>query len=288
LYAPSSLVYVQKQLKSLTDASFIVALPGRFVTMPNVYTLTGKGYAYIAMLGIPQRKQVRSSEEREKARNVFFIQHTMAVTDVLISARLLSQTQPGIVLTRMYTEQELKRRIYVELPVRTEGGLTQYRTICIEPDASCEFTLQEKVQDFFHIEVYRNLPPVEWRFKQKVAGYVTSLDTGLHEALFHTPALSIAVFAQTKEMAQTLKQWTEETLQEMKRPEEGEMFFFGSMDVASVSPEEMYLILSGSRRLETRKSRYLFLNDKMALQFTCIWRMNNTGVYNRISERSAT
>jgi hypothetical protein len=67
------------------------------------------------------------------------------------------------------------------------------------------------------------------------------LDTGVHEALFHTPALSIAVFAQSKEMAQTLKQWTEEALQEMNRPEEGEMFFFSSVNPATASPEELFL-----------------------------------------------
>ena len=231
LYALSSLVYVQKQLKSLSDEGLIVALPGRFVSMPYVYTLTGKGYAYTAGLGMPPAKRVRSSEEREKARNVFFIQHTLAVSDVLISARLLSQTHPDIVLTRMYTERELKRKIYVETPSK----------VCIEPDASCEFTIQETVQDFLHIEVYRNLPPAEWRFKQKIRGYVTMLDTGVHEALFHTPALSIAVFAQSKEMAQILKQWTEEALQEMNRPEEGEMFFFSSVNPATASPEELFL-----------------------------------------------
>jgi hypothetical protein len=84
LYAPSSLVYVQKQLKSLTDTGLIIALPGRFVNMPAVYTLTGKGYTYTTALGMPQRKRVRPMEEREKAPNVFFIQHTMAVSDVLI------------------------------------------------------------------------------------------------------------------------------------------------------------------------------------------------------------
>jgi hypothetical protein len=129
LYAPSSLVYVQKQLKSLTDAAFVVALPGRFVNMPNVYTLTGKGYTYIAALGMLQRKRVRPTEEHEKARNLFFIQHTLAVSDVLIAAWLLSQTQPDILLTRMYTEQELKRKIYVDLPVRSEEGSIQHRTL---------------------------------------------------------------------------------------------------------------------------------------------------------------
>jgi hypothetical protein len=249
LYAASSpnwethLRYVQRILHALVAAECAVALPGRFVTMPNVYTLTGKEYSYTSVLGMPHAKRVRSSEEREKARNLFFIQHTLAVSDVLIAARLLAHTQQGIVLTRMYTERELKRKIYVALPEPTGEETPHHRTICIEPDASCEFTIQgqEKWQDFFHLEVYRTLPPVEWRFKQKIQGYVMYVDTGQHEALFHTSALSIAVFAQTSEMAQTLKQWTEEALQEMKRPEEGEMFFFGSMDVAKTSPEEMYL-----------------------------------------------
>jgi hypothetical protein len=73
LYAPSSLVYVQKQLKALTDTSFVVALPRRFVNMPAVYTLTWKGYTYTTALGMPQGKRVRPTEERKKARNVFFI-----------------------------------------------------------------------------------------------------------------------------------------------------------------------------------------------------------------------
>jgi hypothetical protein len=259
LYAPSSLVYVQKQVKSLTDAGLIVTLPGRFVNMPHVYTLTGKGYAYIAALGTPQARRVRPTEERKKARNVFFIQHTMAVTDVLISARLLSQTHPAIILTCMYTEQELKRKIYVTLPAQAAGDTRQRQTLCIEPDASCEFTIQGQVQDFLHIEVYRNLPPAEWRFKQKIQGYVTALDSGQHEALFHTPALSVAVFAQTVTMADTLKQWTEKALQEMKRPEEGEMFFFGSVNVANASPEEMFLASVWQQAFSSTKTPLLIL-----------------------------
>jgi hypothetical protein len=258
-YALSSLAYVQKELKDLVDSGFALALPCRFVNMPTVYTLTGKGYTYTTALGLPQRKRVRPAEEREKAQNVFFIQHTMAVTDVLISARLLSQTHPDILLTHMYTEQELKRKIYVTLPVQAAGDTRQQQTLCIEPDASCEFTLQETVQDFFHIEVYRNLPPVEWRFKQKIQGYVASLDTGKHEALFHTPALSIAVFAQTGTMADTLKQWTEEALQEMKRPEEGEMFFFGSVNATTASPEELFLFPVWEQAFSTTRTPLLVL-----------------------------
>jgi len=137
----------------------------------------------------------------------------------------------------MYTERELRRKISVAMT----AGNTHSRMICIEPDAGLDFTIQGTWRDFFHIEVYRNLPPAEWRFKQKIQGYVTYVDTGQHAALFHTSALSIAVIAATSQMATTLKRWTEEALQAIGRPEEGEWFFFCSLDAASASPEEMFL-----------------------------------------------
>jgi hypothetical protein len=243
LYAASSptwethLRYVQRTLHELVATGFVVALPGRVVTMPNVYTLSGKGYSAAGALGLPKRRRVRPSEKVAKAHNLFFREHTMAVTEVLIAAYLLSQTHPGIQLTRLYTERELKRKIFVRLPERTA---------CLEPDASLEFLLQEDSQeedwqDFFHLELYRHLPPAAWRFKQKIHCYVTYAETGQHEALFQTPALSIAVVAQTPQMAETLKRWTEETLTEIGQPEQGERFFFRSGDMAMASPTEMFL-----------------------------------------------
>jgi hypothetical protein len=229
--------YVQRILHSLVSSGLVVALPGRVVTMPNVYTLSGTGYTYTTALGLPQRRRIRPSEEAEKAHNGFFLQHTLAVTEVLIAAHLLAQTQPGIQLSRLYTMRELKRTIFVTLPART---------VCLEPDASLEFLLQEDSQaedwqDFFHLELYRNLPPQDWRFKQKIHCYVTCAESGQHELLFHTPALSVAVIAQTPVMAQTLKRWTEETLTERGQPEQGERFFFRSGDVATASPAELFL-----------------------------------------------
>jgi hypothetical protein len=178
----------------LVDAGLVCALGGRAVNLPLLYTLSAKGRQYAASLGTAAGRRFRPSEEQDKGRNPYFLRHTMAVTDVLIAARLLSQTYPGITLSRMVTEQELKRKIYVEIPAK----------ICIEPDASMHFTVTETWhtepqtwEDLFLIEVYRNLPLVEWRFKQKIAGYVTYVDTGQHEAFFHTPALSVAAITAT-------------------------------------------------------------------------------------------
>ena len=229
---------MQEQLKLLAEAGLALTVGGRAVNLPRIYTLSRTGRQAAALLGVPPSKRFRPSEEADKGHNPYFLKHTMAVIDVLTSAQLLCQQVPGIVLNRMYTERELRRRIYVEIAV---DDTTQRRTVCLEPDASCDFTIQDKWRDFFHIEVYRNLPPAEWRFKQKIAGYVTYALSGQHEALFNTAALSIAVIAVSQQMATTLKQWTEETLVEMGRPAEGDWFFFCSLDPAKASPEELFL-----------------------------------------------
>jgi hypothetical protein len=159
----------------------------------------------------------------------------------------------------MFTERQLRRQISVSLPEPTGNGTTQQRTVCIEPDASCDFLIQKAWQNFVHIEVYRNLPPVEWRFKQKIHGYVTYAESGLHEQLFQTPALSIAVIAASKPMATTLKRWTEEALQAMGRPEEGQMFFFGSINPATVSTEELFLSPVWQQAFSSTKTPLLVL-----------------------------
>jgi hypothetical protein len=258
-YASKSLTYGQELMKLLVAEKCVLPLVGTAVNQPRIYTLTDKGRQYASVLGIPTAKRFRPAEESGKARNGYFIRHTLLINDVLIAARLLTQTVPGIVLTRLYTERELKRKIYVELPEPIGEGKTRYRKLCIEPDASLRFTIGETWQDFFHIEVYRNLPPVEQRFKQKVSGYVATVRSGQHQQLFHTESLNIAVFAQTVAMAQTMKEWTEEALP--NQPDEGSRFFFSSLDVASASPGEMYLSPVWEQAFGTAKTPLLLLEE---------------------------
>jgi hypothetical protein len=259
-YAPNSLRFVRGKLNALVAAGFVLCLPGRVVTQPRVYTLTGAGSTYASGLGVDTAKRVRPTEERDKAKNLLFMQHTLAVSDVLIAAQLLSQTHPQISLTRLYTERSLKRKISVTLP--------DNRTIYIEPDASVEFAVTEtwhKIpqtwQEFFHIEVYRHMP-LEPRFKQKVQGYVTAVDTGQHAALFATEALSIAVLCTTVYQTATLTQWTEEALQDMGRAAEGERFFFRTIDTATASPEDMYLAPVWEQAFSTAKTPLLMLEEQ--------------------------
>jgi protein involved in plasmid replication-relaxation len=256
-YKETSRAFVHSTLQELVKRSLALPLPRQNVTQPIVYTPTTTGYRYAAALGMPQAKRIRPVDERDKAKNTLFVQHTLAISEVLIAAKLLARTHPAIELSSLYTERSLKRKIAVPLP----DTQTQY----IEPDAACEFLLTETWhtppqtwQDFFHIEVYRHVP-MESRFKQKVKGYVVSVDSGTHEALFKTEALSIAVICETKQQALLLKRWTEDALSEMGRLAEGERFFFRSIDLSSISPSDLYLSPDWQQAFGTTKTPLLVL-----------------------------
>jgi hypothetical protein len=259
-YSTGSLTYVKALLKNLGDADFVFTIGGRGTGLPLIYTLTSKGRSLASGgAAFPLRTRFRPAEEKDKGENLYFMQHTLAVNDVLIGAHNLAQTVPGITLSRMVTEHELKRKIYVAIPAK----------ICLEPDASVHFTITETWhnppqiwEDFFHIEVYRNLPPVEWRFKQKIKAYVYYALNGWHERFFHTPVLTIAVIAQTEQMTATLKRWTEEVLRQMERPAEGDWFFFCSLDTASASPEELFLSPVWETAFGTTKTPLLILEEQ--------------------------
>jgi hypothetical protein len=259
-YQATSRAFVQRTLQALVRRDLALPLPRQLVTQPIVYTPTSKGYTYAAALGLPVARRVRPVDERDKAKNLLFLHHTVAVTDVLIAAKRLSHTHPNITLARLYTERSLKRKIAVILP--------DNQRLYIEPDASCEFLITEAWhepphiwQDFFHLEIYRHRP-LEGRFKQKIWGYVTALDTGIHDALFKTQALSIAVMCETAPQATLLKRWTEDTLTALDRPEEGEMFFFRTIATATASPEEMYLAPVWEQAFGTGKTPLLVLQEE--------------------------
>jgi hypothetical protein len=236
LYSSGSLTYVKAKLKGLIADDFILAVGGRRLNLPRVYTLTVKGRQFSAMLGKQPQLRFRPGEIHEKASSLFFMRHTLAVIDVLIAARLLTQSVPGIVLNNMFRERELRRKIYVAISQDKEKP----RNICLEPDASLDFTVQQAWRDFFHIELYRHLP-MEHRFKQKVQGYLTYAGSPLHQELFRTSALSITMFAATKQLAKMLKQWTEEVLTKLNEQAEGQRFFFSSVVPGQVSPTELFL-----------------------------------------------
>jgi hypothetical protein len=257
LYKETSHRYVRTQLNTLIAAGLVVALPRQTVTQPRFYCLTAKGYTALAAQGRQFSKRVRPAEDRDKAVHYYFVQHTSAVTDVLISAWLLSQHVQSIQLIRLVTERELKRKLSVPLA---------NRTVCLEPDASVQFRITETWHtppqiwdDFYHIEVYRTQMQ-EWRFKRKIHTYVAYAQSPIHHEFFQTPALSIALFCASSHLAQTLKRWTEEALAHSSKTEQAERFFFTSLPVAAVSPTELFLTPVWEQAFGSAKTPLLLLD----------------------------
>jgi protein involved in plasmid replication-relaxation len=231
-YKESSRSYVYKQVNELVAEDLVLALPRQAVTQPRLYILTSRGRRVAIQLGKAPYKRFRVGEEKERGENTYFVAHTIAVTNVLIAARLLAKTVPAIRLNRMLTERELQRTIYVSLPGE--------RKLCIEPDGALDFIVKGTWRDFCYLEVYRHHLN-ETRFQHKIQGYVTALITGLHEQLFATSAMTVAVIATTQKLKETLKHWAEDALVAMDRQDAGERFFFCHLDTATASPEELFL-----------------------------------------------
>jgi hypothetical protein len=238
LYKKGSLTYVRDNLKTLRDAGDVLSFGGRETNLPVIYTLSGNGRRYVARHSMQRAGRFRPGETQAKTNNGYFLRHTLAVNDVLIAARLLSQSVPAIILNRAYHERELRRKITVAIPA---GGKT--RQIFLEPDAGLDFRIRKDEtvwRDFFFVEVYRH-HPMEHRFKQKVQGYVVYASSTQHEALFHTKALTIALFCETAAVKTHLKGWTEQVLTQLGQEHEGERFFFSSVAVSEASPTDVFL-----------------------------------------------
>jgi hypothetical protein len=256
-YQESSRSYMYRQVNDLVAEDYVFALPQQVVTQPRLYTLTSKGRKAASFLGKTPDTRFRPGEEKERGENGVFVAHTIAVTNVLIAARLLAKRVPAIRLNRMLTERELKRTIYVRLP----GEGTPQRNICIEPDGALDFTVKDMWQDFIYVEVYRHHLNKE-RFQRKIQGYVTVVATGLHERLFQTPAMSVAVIATIDKLKETLKQWTEEALGAIQRSDAGDRFFFCHMDTATTNPEDMFLSPVWEQAFDMRKTPLIVLTEE--------------------------
>jgi protein involved in plasmid replication-relaxation len=238
-YKQGSRIYVLVTMKALVNAGDVLSFGGRGTSLPVIYTLSGNGRRYVFQQGKERAKRFRLAETRTKADNGYFPRHTLAVNDVLIAARLLSRSIPAIELVRVYHERDLRRKIAVALP--GAGGKT--RQVFLEPDAALDVRIRNNEtvwRDFVNVEVYRH-HPMEQRFKQKIAGYVAYASSPQHETLFHTKALTIALFCETPSLVRLLKGWTEQVLTQLGQKEEGERFFFSSIPVSEASPTDVFL-----------------------------------------------
>jgi hypothetical protein len=108
-YSAGSLTFVKALLKKLVASGLVFTIGGRGTGLPLIYTLTSKGrITSSAYLAQPHRTRVRPAEAKDKGENPYFMQHTLAVNDVLIGANC---NAPQILDTRLSEVMMPKRRI---------------------------------------------------------------------------------------------------------------------------------------------------------------------------------
>jgi hypothetical protein len=259
-YSPSSLTYVREQLKYLAGKGYIVRFDKvRQYGIPIAHVLSTKGGKYVASCDATVNLTLQPKEIAEKSP--YFILHTQAVNDVLLSAELLEQTVPHVVLHRMIHEVELNRHpIFVEVTTLTTDGQSKPECIGLKADGILDFHIQQQWQDFIKVEVYRSFID-EKRWKEKVRAYVAYLKDQ-HQKLYGTNALTIAVFATLGDrLRDTLKRWTEEELKRIHASAQGTRFCFRSLDTAATSPIDMYLTPVWYQAFETAPTPLLMLED---------------------------
>lgn len=182
-----------------------------------MYTLGRKGLNYLAGAGIDiDRRRYRPSEQRE--HTYLFLGHTLAVNDVLISAELLSRTQPDYEIARMLHERDLKRR---PVHIQDEDG----RMMAVVPDGWLDVRVKGAYQVCLALELDRGTEEQKvWR--RKIRGLLAYAN-GPYQDAFQTKSLTVAVVATSgdRRLLQLLR-WTESELTARREQGQGDLFVF--------------------------------------------------------------
>ena len=170
-YSPNSIKKVMKRLKILSEHDFLqrrrYPLRDEHGNYHNLsyYTLGKEGMTYLQQAGYDTHDAWRAA----KAAGTFplFVEHTLELNDILISAALLQRVSPTslIRLDHFVHERILKRK-----PYKTTW---QGNTLVVIPDAFLKF----QVRDTYHrllLEHDRGTEEQQ-RFRGKIRGYIALL-----------------------------------------------------------------------------------------------------------------
>lgn len=237
-YRPGSLKKIKARLKTLTEWGYVQSdvIPSRRWRTPFYYTLGPEGVRYIEAIG----GDISASWRASKAINQhwLFVEHTLELNDLLISALLLSRDAPAIRLHSFEHERELKRHPY-KASWRDASGAHSFAVI---PDAFLEFRVTTATG-------YNRMPVLvehdrgteeQLYFRRRIRGYITLLKSGSYEHLFQAKAVTVAFTTfQDAERIDQLRAWTRAEL-EGEPAGLGTLFRFASLQLP-LQPRTVWL-----------------------------------------------
>lgn len=213
-YSPGSLKAVKARLKTLVTHGYLHvssaavkhATPERqFYSARYYYTLAPAGVRYLVGLELDVEAHWRPHHEADK--HGLFVDHTLAVNDVLIAAALLHRVDARFALESFIHEHVLKQRPY---PVTLPEG----HSSSVIPDVYLDFRLADRRAYFPVLLELDRATEERAHFKRKVAAYVAFIKAWAFEGAFGRKGINIAFATFHGEAHRDeMRTWTQQVLE---------------------------------------------------------------------------
>ncbi|WP_330286326.1 replication-relaxation family protein [Streptomyces sp. NBC_00576] len=230
--------YVQRRLRSLVEAGYLLRLrelpAPRIGSAPHVFTLADRGRRFVAGRGdVLASSYYRPSEERAKARDNPFMEHTLAAVDVLVAAESLCR-RFQVSMPRLLNERQLKRS-----GVRVQpAGRPDAPRVAVIPDAWFELQVSDDPSVAITLELDRDTEGQKhWR--RKIAA-LTAWAEGPYRRAFEVDNLTVAVAAPSTPRREQLSAWTHEELEDIGKAELADIFLFTEASPVETDPFELF------------------------------------------------
>jgi hypothetical protein len=231
--------YVQRRVRRLVEAGYLLRLRDlpspRVGSAPHVFALADRGRQYLSGRGVGlANAYYRPSEERRKAQDNPFMEHTLAAVDVLVAAERLCRSDTRVICTRLLTERQLKR-----MNIRVQpAGLDDSRLVAVIPDAWFELQVLDEPPIAIALELDRSTEHQKhWR--RKVAS-LTAWAEGPYSTAFEADNLTVAVVTPSSQRRHQLADWTTQELQAIGRANLADIFLFTHASPVTTRPETFF------------------------------------------------
>jgi len=257
-YRPSSLSFVREHLKRLYHAGFVNRVFVPAVTPAGsplpVYCLDRQGFAYLAAQEAAPEGRFRSAEQVQ--REWFFLRHTLAINDVLISAERLSEQVDSLRLAEIRHERELKR---TPLSVTVDGT-----PVGVIPDAWLDLRQRHgegELQACLALELDYSGKVNRTKWQRRIAAYLVAAGT-VYPQVFGTTSLTVCVLVLASERRLTqLLAWTETVLTTRHAQRQADLFRLAYANPATLAPTVLFGRLGWQRPFERRPVSLLRFNE---------------------------
>lgn len=244
-YQPGCLTTVKARLKDLVDHGYAQAdgIPTKRFRSPYYYSLGAKGIRYLEDSGVFVSESFRT--DREANKHSLFIEHTLELNDILVSAALLQRSQPRYTLAGFIHERVLKRSPYRATWEVSNGSGYRVETATLVPDALLDFRLNLEGSRQRRMSVlleHDRGTESQAHFKRRVRAYIVLLKTGAYQQWFGVKALTIAFTTFVSEQRlQQMRDWTLQELTVTNEPKQLGMTFCFTHITQPLEPRQLWL-----------------------------------------------